>query len=102
MYRNFNETFNHYLRTNIVYTYTIKETTDGIIVMEDVTAAMIKEMCNPILEFFGLIKHNPNKVYYRVKFKNKKEHEDNMEVVASIHTKCRLKQGIWLGVIYDT
>lgn len=34
MCRNFNETFNHYLRTDILYTYTIKETTDGVSVIK--------------------------------------------------------------------
>lgn len=98
----FNEIFNHYLRTDILYTYTIKETTDGIVVIKNIKAEVIKETCNPILEFFGLIKHKPNNVYYCVKFKNKDEHKNNMEVVASIHTKCNIRQGIWLGVVYET
>lgn len=103
MIRNFNTVYNHYLRCVILHTYRVKESVNGgIEVTEHTECEVIKEPCNPILEFFGFVEHKPNSEYYCVKFKDKEEHKDNMEVVASIRTKCRLKKGIWLGVVYET
>ena len=97
----FIETYDHYLRSEIMHTYevTYNKKESRIVINDRITCEIIKEPCNPILNFLHLIHMKPTMEFACVKFKDNVDKDSRNEIIKSIQNKCRINNWYWLGVI---